>query len=304
MAKYLVTGGAGFIGSNIVKELVKRHQKVKVIDRADAQNNLAEIKEKIEYVSGNIADLKFMQKEFQGIDIVIHQAAGGLIEDPLSSYKVNLTGILNVLLAARDNKVKRVVYASSSAVYGNNPAPLKKEDMALKPLSPYAISKVIDEYYARIFFELYGLETVGLRYFNVYGPGQDPNGLYTSVVPKFILAILQGKRPAIYGRGNQLRDFIYVQNVVEANLLAAIRPNIGGEVFNIAGGKSYNLNQLVAALNKILGKVVKPIYRPGRPGDVKHSKADIKKAKKMLGYRPIVGFEEGLKKTASWYKKN
>lgn len=304
MAKYLVTGGAGFIGSHIVKELVKRGQKVKIIDCKDTQNNLAEIKKKIELAIGDIADLKFLQQEFKGVDIVIHQAAGGLIDDSSSSHKANIKGILNVLLAARDNKVKRVVFASSSAVYGNNSAPSKKEDMALLPSSSYALSKVIDEYYARIFFELYGLETVGLRYFNVYGPGQDPNGLYASVVPKFILAMLRGKRPTIYGGGDQSRDFIYVQNVVEANLLAATRPHIGGEVFNIAGGKSYNLNQLVAELNKILGKVAKPIYRPGRPGDIKHSRADIKKAKKMLGYKPVIGFEEGLKKTADWYQNS
>lgn len=310
MAKYIVTGGAGFIGSHIATELVKRGHQVKVIDNLTTGKlgNITNIKNKIKFVEGDIIDLKMLQKEFKGIDIVIHQAAlcsvVGSIDDPLSSNNTNITGTLNVLLAARDNKVKRVVFASSSAVYGNNPAPVKKEEMGSQPLSPYALSKITDEFYAWIFLELYGLETVGLRYFNVFGPRQDPNGPYAAAVPKFLQAILRGERPVIFGNGNQSRDFVYVQNVVEANLLAATTPKVGGKVFNIAGGKSYDLNQLIKMINNILKTEIKPIYQKARPGDILHSAANISLAKRFLKYQPIIQFKEGLRETIQWHQEN
>jgi len=308
MAQYVVTGGAGFIGSHIIQELVRRRQKVKVIDRPEQAKNLAGIKSKINFIAGDIQDAKLLQKEFKGADFVLHQAAlcsvAGSIDDPLSSNDTNITGTLNVLLAARDNKIKRVVFASSSAVYGNNPSPLKKEEMAVQPLSPYALSKVADELYARVFFELYGLETVGLRYFNVFGPGQNPNGPYAAAVPKFLQAMLSGEQPVIYGNGEQSRDFIYVKNVVEANLLAITAPKAAGKVFNVAGGKSVSLNKLMAMINQILKTKINPVYEKPRPGDILHSAADISLAKKFLKYQPRINFLTGLKETITWYQKN
>lgn len=310
MSKYIVTGGAGFIGSNIVKELVKRGETVKVIDNLSTgyKKNLADVKDQIEFVEGDIKDLDFLQKEFAGFDYVLHQAAlcsvPRSINDPIASNANNIDGTLNVLVAARDNKIKRVVYASSSSVYGDQELDYKVETLPIKPLSPYALNKYAAERYTQLFYEIYGLETVCLRYFNVFGPNQDPDSAYSAVIPLFIKAILKGESPVIFGDGSQARDFTYVENNVEANILAATSSQGAGEVCNIACGSSISLNELVDMINKNLGTDIKPVYRENRQGDIKISKANVDKAKNILGYEPKVNFEEGLKKTIEWYKNN
>lgn len=310
MSKYIVTGGAGFIGSNIVKELVKRGETVKVIDNLSTgyEKNFAEINDKVEFVEGDIKDLEFLQKEFAGFDYVLHQAAlcsvPRSINDPIASNANNTDGTLNVLVAARDNKIKRVVYASSSSVYGDQELDYKVETLPIKPLSPYALNKYAAERYTQLFYEIYGLETVCLRYFNVFGPNQDPDSAYSAVIPLFIKAMLKGESPIIFGDGSQARDFTYVENNVEANILAATGAQGAGEVCNIACGESISLNELVGMINKNLGTDIKPVYRESRQGDIKISKANIDKAKNILGYEPKVNFEEGLKKTIEWYKNN
>lgn len=310
MSKYIVTGGAGFIGSNIVKELVKRGETVKVIDNLSTgyEKNLAEVKDKIEFVNGDIKNLGLLQKEFAGFDYVLHQAAlcsvPRSINDPVASNANNIDGTLNVLVAARDNKIKRVIYASSSSVYGDQELDYKVETLPIRPLSPYALNKYAAERYTQLFYEIYGLETVCLRYFNVFGPNQDPNSAYSAVIPLFIKAMLKGESPVIFGDGTQARDFTYVQNNVEANILAATGSQGAGEVCNIACGSSISLNELVEMINKELGTSIKPVYRESRQGDIKISKANIDKAKNILDYEPKVNFEEGLKKTIEFYKNN
>ena len=310
MSKFIVTGGAGFIGSNIVKELVKRGETVKIIDNLSTgyQKNFTEIVDKIEFVNGDIKDLDLLQKEFAGFDYVLHHAAlcsvPRSIDNPIISNESNINGTLNVLIAARDNKIKRLVYASSSSVYGEAPGEYKVETMSISPLSPYALTKYAGERYTQLFFKLYGLETVCLRYFNVYGPNQDPDSAYSAVIPLFIKAMLKGESPVVFGDGSQARDFTFVQNNVEANILAATSTQGAGEVFNIACGQSISLNELVAIINKELGTNIKPVYGERRQGDIKISKANIDKAKNILSYEPKVNFEEGLKKTIEWYKKN
>lgn len=310
MSKYIVTGGAGFIGSNIAKELVKQGETVKVIDNLSTgfEKNLAGIIDKIEFVKGDIKDLDFLQKEFNGFDYVLHQAAlcsvPRSINDPILSNANNIDGTLNVLVAARDQKIKRLVYASSSSVYGDQPVDFKVETLPINPMSPYALNKYAGERYTQLFYKLYGLETVCLRYFNVFGPSQDPNSQYSAVIPLFIGKMLKGESPVILGDGEQSRDFTYVQNNVEANILAATATGGAGEVINIACGTSISLNELVQLINEELGTSIKPIYQESRPGDVKHSKADIAKAKDLIGYEPKVGFKEGLKETVKWYKNN
>ncbi len=310
MAKYIVTGGAGFIGSNIVRELVRRGESVKVIDNLSTghRENLEDLMDKIEFVKADIGDLEALQKEFKGADYVLHQAAlcsvPRSIDNPINSNDANVAGTLNVLTAARDNKIKRVVYASSSSVYGDITTPAKIEEERGKILSPYALTKLAGEIYCQLFYELYGLETVVLRYFNVFGPSQDPESQYAAVIPLFIKAALNNESPVIFGDGVQSRDFTYVANNVEANILAATRPGIAGEVFNIACNTSISLNELVAEINHILGKNIKPVFKPRRSGDIKHSKADITKAKTLMGYEPKVSFREGLKKTVRWYIDN
>ncbi len=299
--KYLVTGGAGFIGSNIVDRLVSAGEEVRVLDdfstgkRENIEHNL----DKIEFIEGSITDFEVVKEAVEGIDYVLHQAAlpsvPRSVADPITSNRANIDGTLNVLVAARDAGVKRVVFAASSSAYGDTPRLPKSEDMPPNPLSPYALTKLAGEQYCTIFYKIYGLETVSLRYFNVFGPRQDPSSQYAAVVPKFIEKMLAGEKPIIYGDGHQTRDFTYVSNNVEANLLACTAPNVGGEVINIACGESYSLLELVNCINKILGTSIEPIFEPERPGDVKHSLADITKAEKLLGFKPLVGFEEGLK---------
>ncbi len=301
MTRYLVTGGSGFIGSNIVEELLKRGEFVRVLDNFSTgrRSNLEKFKNDIDLIEGDIRSYHVVQKACQGIDFVLHQAAlpsvPRSIFDPITSNDVNVNGTLNILHAAKECNVKRVIYASSSSVYGDNPKSPKSEDLIPNPKSPYAVSKLTGEYYCKVFYQIYGLETVSLRYFNVFGLRQDPNSQYAAVIPKFLKMMKEGKSPTINGDGNQSRDFTFVKNNVEANIIACTAPNAAGKVFNIACGESYSLNQLVEIFNKILGSNIQPIYGPERKGDVKHSLADISRAKEDLNYKPLVMFNEGLK---------
>ena len=305
--RFAVTGGTGFIGSNIVIELVRNNNEVVVIDNllTGNFNNLPGVMDMIRFVEGDIQDLDLLKREFIDIDYVLHQAAlpsvPRSVDDPIASNQNNVDGTLNVLVAARDEGVKRVVYASSSSAYGNSPSLPKKEDMKPDPLSPYAITKLVGEQYCKVFYELYGLETVSLRYFNVFGPHQDPNSQYAAVIPKFIAAMLNDESPVIFGDGEQSRDFTYIQNNVDANLLACEVAGAAGKMFNIASGKRITLNQLIATLNEIRGKNLEPIYTKPRYGDIMHSLADITLAREILGYKPRYGFEDGLKKTVEWF---
>ena len=308
--RLVVTGGAGFIGSNIVDRLVAEDNEVVVIDNllTSKANNLKDVMSRIKFVNGDIQDLDLLAREFEGIDYVLHQAALASvprsIENPIASNQNNIDGTLNVLVAARDAGVKRVVYAASSSAYGNTPTLPKHEGMTTDPLSPYAITKLVGEQYCKVFYEIYGLETVSLRYFNVFGPRQDPNSHYAAVIPKFITAMQNDECPVIFGDGEQSRDFTYVQNNVDANLLACTAPNAAGKMFNIACGERITLNQLVEVLNDILGKDIEPLYEEERAGDVKHSLADITLARDVLGYEPEYGFREGLVKTVEWFKQH
>lgn len=306
---YLVTGGAGFIGSHLVEELVRQGQRVRVIDNLSTgkKENIEPFISRIEFIEGDIRDLQLVREAMQGVDYVLHQAAvpsvPRSVRDPLTTNAANVDGTLNILIAARDAGVKRVVYASSSSVYGDTPTLPKREDMRPEPRSPYAVSKLAGEFYCRVFYHVYGLETVVLRYFNVFGPRQDPKSQYAAVIPRFITALLCGEPPTIFGDGEQSRDFTYVENVVEANLLAAKVPNIAGEVFNIACGERITINELAQLLTEIIGvnPRLKPKYAPSRPGDVRHSLADISKSRGLLGYEVKVSTREGLEQTVAWY---
>ena len=300
---YLVTGGAGFIGSNIVEALVSQGETVKVIDNLSTGNidNIKPFRKDIEFFNSSICDGKVLKNVLKDVDFVLHQAAipsvPRSIDKPYEVNNANITGTLSLLIACRDSGVKRVVFASSSSVYGNSPTLPKVEDMRLWPLSPYALTKLTDEHYCRLFSEIYGLDTVSLRYFNVFGPRQDPNSEYAAVIPKFIRAMMNDEQPVIYGDGLQSRDFTYVANNVRANLLACKAKGVAGDVFNIAGGTRITLLQLVEKINAILGKDIKPKFAKDREGDVKHSLADVSKAKAKLGYEQEISFDEGLKKT-------
>ncbi|MEW5786052.1 MAG: SDR family oxidoreductase [Bacillota bacterium] len=310
MLTYLVTGGAGFIGSNIVEELVRRGEKVRVLDNLSTgkKENLAHLTGVIELIEGDITNPGDVTRAVKGIDFVLHQAAlpsvPRSIEDPLTTNEVNITGTLNLLRAAREHKVKRLVYASSSSAYGNIPTLPKSEDLPAQPLSPYAVSKYAGELYCGIFYPVYGLETVALRYFNVFGPRQDPDSMYAAVVPRFITALIEGKPPVVYGDGEQSRDFTYVGNVVEANIQACFAPEAAGKVFNIGCGRRITLNELLDVLKQIIKSDVIPVHREPRPGDVRHSLADITRARESLGYEPAVSLQEGLEKTVAWFSNN
>lgn len=305
----VVTGGAGFIGSHLVRELVDRGFSVKVIDNLSTgkKENIEDILENIEFIEGDIRDIDILNKHFAKTKVVFHQAAlpsvPRSINNPIASNDHNINGTLNVLVAARDQKVKRVIYASSSSAYGNTDAEYKTETLPSNPLSPYALTKFTGEVYCKLFTRLYGLETVSLRYFNVFGPKQDPNNQYAAAIPLFINLMLKGESPTIFGDGEQSRDFTYVKNNVEANIAAALSDKGAGETINIACGESITLNQLISEINANLKTNIKPIYKEPRAGDVKHSKADIKKAKSILGYKPTVYFSNGLRETIAWYKK-
>ena len=311
MARYVVTGGAGFIGSHIVEELLKRGENVRVVDNLSTGKieNIRDFLNKIDFLEIDLRDINKVREDVEGVDYILHQAAipsvPRSIIDPISSNSANVDGTLNLLFAAKEAGVKRVVIASSSSVYGDSQILPKSEEFTPNPISPYAVTKLVEELYARVFYQIYRLETVSLRYFNVFGPRQDPTSQYAAVIPRFITRMLRGEPPVIFGDGEQSRDFTYVKNVVEANLLASISDKVGhGEVINIACGESITLNQLVDRIDEILGTNIKPIYTEPRPGDVRHSLASINRAKELLGYTVKVSFLDGLKETINWYKNN
>jgi nucleoside-diphosphate-sugar epimerase len=304
---YLVTGGAGFIGSHIVEALVTKGKRVRVIDNLSTgkRENLQHLMNEIEFIEGDLRDQEASARAVKGVDFVMHQAAipsvPRSIKEPKNTTENNLNATLHLLLAARDAGVKRVVYASSSSVYGDSPALPKSEDFSPAPLSPYAASKLAGEYYCRVFSQVYGLETVSLRYFNVFGPRQDPLSLYAAVIPIFISAALTKKPLVVYGDGEQTRDFSFVANVVQANLLACEAEDIAGETLNIGGGTQTSLNQLIKELQAIVNTDLDVEYADPRPGDVKHSLASVEKAKKLMGYGCAVPFGEGLRRTVEWF---
>jgi nucleoside-diphosphate-sugar epimerase len=308
--KYLVTGGAGFIGSNIVKELLKKGHQVRVLDNfaTGRRENLAAFADKIDLVEGDLRSHRTVREAVDGMDFILHQAAlpsvPRSIKDPITTNEVNATGTLNVLNAAVDAAVKRVVFASSSSIYGDSKQLPKKEDMMPNPLSPYAVSKMAGEKYCQVFARIYQLHTVALRYFNVFGPHQDPSSQYSAVIPKFIKAMRHDQQPTIFGDGKQSRDFTFVSNVVEANLLATEADFPSGMVFNCACHEQIELNHLVTNLNEILNKNITPRYAEVRPGDVKHSFADIEQIHQHLGFEPNILFKDGLSRTVDWYKQD
>ncbi len=305
----LVTGGAGFIGSHLVEGLLARGVQVRVLDSfaTGKRENLAAVTDKIELLEGDVRNLTTVRSAMRKVDVVFHEAALPSVErsvkNPLESNEVNITGTLNVLLAARDANVQRVVFAASSAAYGNAPTLPKEETMTPEPLSPYAISKLAAEQYARVFHQLYGLSTISLRYFNVFGPRQDPTTQYAGVIAKFITCALEGKPFPVFGDGEQSRDFTYVSNVVDANLLAAEAKLDGAPLMNIAYGQRASLNQIVDMLNELTHQNLPAQYLPERAGDVRHSHASLKRAQELLGYAPKVDMLEGLRRTLEWYRK-
>lgn len=310
MDRYLVTGGAGFIGANLVEVLLARGHTVRVLDNFSTgkRENLAAFADDIELIEGDLTNPADVRHATAGIDVVLHQAAipsvPRSIEDPLTSNEANVTGTLNLLVAARDAGVRRVVYASSSSIYGDQAVDWPKvETMLPMPISPYAVGKLSGELYCQVFYTAYGLETVALRYFNVFGPRQDPASEYAAVIPKFITMLLRGEPPTIYGDGEQTRDFTYIGNVIEGNLLAAAAPaeRAAGQVMNLATGERTSLTELTALLCELTGRDVAPVYLDPRPGDIKHSLADIAKAGERLGYATIVPLREGLHRTVDWY---
>ncbi len=306
--RYLVTGGAGFIGSNTVDELVRRGHSVVVLDDLSAgkEENLAEVRNKITFIKGTITDIEVIRKAIFEADYVIHLAARTSVpfsvKDPIESNRINIDGTLNVLVAARDAKVKRVVFAASSSAYGETPTLPKTEAMQPCPISPYGVTKYVGELYAQTFGRCYGLENVCLRYFNIFGPRQDPGSPYSGVMAKFCTAFLEETDPVIFGDGLQSRDFTFVDNAVQANLLACEAPSVSGKVFNIGTGDRITLNDVVYALGQISGKPLKARHDPPRDGDIRDSQADIELARALLGYEPTVRLEEGLQRTFEWYR--
>lgn len=307
---YLITGGAGFIGSNIAEYLVARDFRVRIFDNFSSgrRENIAGFADKIEVIEGDLRVLESVKHALDGVRYVLHVGAipsvPRSVDDPHTTNQANITGTLNVLIAARDAGVQRVVFSSSSSVYGDTPTLPKSEDMTPAPLSPYAVHKITGEYYGRIFWQLYGLETVSLRYFNVFGPRQDPQSQYAAVIPRFITAILKDEPPTVYGDGKQTRDFSHVENVVEANVAACHASKEAlGETFNIACGGRVSLLDLITTINKITGKNITARFEPGRPGDVRDSQADITKAGKLLGWMPRVDFRTGIEKAVAWYRQ-
>jgi nucleoside-diphosphate-sugar epimerase len=306
MATYLVTGGAGFIGSHLVEELVRRGERVRVVDSliTGKRANLAGVADRIEFVLGDLADADVAGRAVEGVDYVLHQAAipsvPRSVSEPVQCHRANVDATLNLLVAARDARVRRVVYAGSSSVYGNAAALPKREDMAPEPLSPYALQKLVSEQYARMFTSLYGLETVTTRYFNVFGPRQDPSSPYSGVISLFIRAFLEGRTPMIYGDGGQTRDFTYVANVVDGVLKACHATGVAGGVFNVATGGRISLNLLCRVLQQLTGSSLEPAFGPPRVGDVRDSQADITRARECLAYEPTVSLEEGLAQTLAW----
>jgi nucleoside-diphosphate-sugar epimerase len=310
MDKFLVTGGAGFIGSNICTKLVSQGCFVRVIDNllTGKKSNLAGIADKIEFIEADMGNADAARAAMKGIDVVLHEGALASVprsvDDPAATHRHCVDATFTLLMAARDAKIKRFVYAASSSAYGDTPTLPKVETMSPNPLSPYAAAKLMCEYYCSVFYKVFGLETISLRYFNVFGPHQDPTSQYAAAIPAFVTSILKDKPPTIYGNGEQSRDFTYVDNIVEANLLAARAKQTKGEVVNIACGEAITVNAIIDMINKTVGKNVKPTYLPSRKGDVKHSLADIAQAKKLIGFKPVISFKDGLKKAIEWYRVN
>jgi UDP-glucose 4-epimerase len=310
MALHLITGIAGFIGSSIARALLERGEQVRGIDNlaTGKRENIEEIVDRIDFRQADLLDLNAMKKACQGVECVYHQAAIPSVPksvlDPLGSNQANVDGTVNILIAARDAKVRRVMYAASSSAYGDTPTLPKREDMTPNPISPYAVAKLASEYYMISFYRCYGLETVSLRYFNIFGPRQDPTSPYSGVLAKFITQMLRGDQPTIFGDGSQSRDFTYIDNAVSANLLAAQAPaaKVAGRVFNVATGTRVDLNQTFALLKKLTAYSGNVKYAPEREGDIKHSLADITLAANAFGYQPTVSFEEGLQRTVEWYR--
>ena len=300
IARYLVTGGAGFIGSHIAEALLDAGESVRILDNlaTGKESNLAALKGRAEFIDGDLRNLDTVRTAVQGVEVVFHQGALASVPrsilDPITTLETNVNGTQNVLLAARDAGVRRVVYASSSSVYGNTPTLPKREDMPTHPMSPYAVQKLSAELLCGVFTRIYGLETVALRYFNVFGPRQDPASEYAAVIPRFLTALIEGRRPIVFGDGEQTRDFTYIANVVQANLRAAIAPEAVGHAMNIGYGQQVSLNTVLHIAGELLGVDVDPEYREPRPGDVRDSLADISLAQRLLGYKPTVSFRDGL----------
>ncbi len=307
--RYVVTGGAGFIGSNTVEELVRRGHSVVVLDDLSSgrEDNLAEIRNKITFIKGSITDIEVVRKAMHEAEYVLHLAARTSVprsvKDPIETNKINIDGTLNVLVAAKELKVKRVVFAASSSAYGETPTLPKAETMQPQPISPYGVTKFVGELYGQTFGRCYGLENVALRYFNIFGPRQDPSSPYSGVLAKFCTAFLEGTQPVVFGDGEQTRDFTYVENAVQANLLACEAANVSGKVFNVGLGGRISLNAVLCELEKITGKKLDVKYDPPRDGDIRDSQADISQAREFLGYEPQVSFEEGLARTFGWYRE-
>jgi UDP-glucose 4-epimerase len=312
MSLYLITGIGGFIGSSLARALLSRGEQVRGVDNfcTGKRENLADILDRIDFHEADIVDLAAMHKACAGVDFVLHQAAIPSVPksvlDPLGSNQANVDGTVNVLIAARDAKVKRLVYAASSSAYGDTPTLPKREDMKPDPISPYAVAKLASEHYLISFYRCYQLETVALRYFNIFGPRQDPSSPYSGVLAKFITVMLRGEQPSIYGDGEQSRDFTYIDNAVEANLLACKAPaaKVAGQMFNVATGRRVSLNETFKLLQPLTSYKGQPKYGPERGGDIKHSLADISKAEAGLGYKPKIDFEQGLRRTVEWYRKS
>jgi nucleoside-diphosphate-sugar epimerase len=309
LSKYLITGGAGFIGSHLAETLVARGDEVVVLDDLSTGKveNLASFRQKLHFVEGSITDQETLRACCEGISVVFHEAALASVPrsvaNPLATNEANVTGTLNVLWAAKEAGASRVVYAASSSVYGDTEILPKHEEMAANPQSPYAVSKHVGELYCQVFADLYGLSTVSLRYFNVFGPRQDPQSQYAAVIPLFITRFLAGRPPEIHGDGAQTRDFTYIANVVAANLAAAAAPDLHGEVINVACGDRISVNELASRVQRLCGAEQPAVHGPPRPGDVKHSQADIGRARRLLGFAPEVDFEHGLARTVSWYRE-
>ena len=308
--RYLVTGGAGFIGSHLVECLVAAGQDVVILDDLSSgrRENFAAVRRRVSFIRGSVTDLSTCRRAVEGADYVLHQAAltsvQRSVDEPLAAHQVNATGTLNVLLAARDARVRRVVYAGSTSAYGNPATLPNSEDHVTRPLSPYAASKLAGEEYCSAFHATFGLETVVLRYFNIFGPRQDPTSQYAAVVPRFVTLALRGERPTIYGDGGQTRDFVYVANVVHANLLASRAPaaQVAGQVFNVGCGRSISVTELWRCIRDLVGVDLEPVYVAGRAGEVRDSLASIDKARDLIGYQPLVSFEEGLRRTVAHYR--
>ena len=311
MALSLITGGAGFIGSNMVRFLLDKGQKVRVLDNFETgkHENLAEVAGRIEVIEGDIRDKAVVERAVKGAEVVYHLAALGSVprsmKDPGTTHDVNVNGTFNVLMAAREAKVRRIVFASSSSVYGQSPVLPQHEDLPLAPISPYGATKAIAEIYLRSFYATYGVQSVCLRYYNVFGPRQDPTSQYAAAIPLFVSLLMRDKSPTIFDDGEQSRGFTYIENVMQANWLAANAKETHGEAVNISTKNAVTVNTVVNTIKKLLGKEnIKPVYAPPRPGDIKQSLADVRRAKELIGYEPFVSFEEGIAKAIDWYKEN